>query len=132
MQFSTCDSRTLSLSHRRRKDNYRHTATVITALKEPERGRPGPIFVIQNQRSGARGPFNVGQELVVFLSSWDDAFRITNDEPGLAVPTGSRDPSMAFLVQDGRIQRAPTEFSRYAGMPIAAFLDELGTLSRCK
>lgn len=112
---------------------YRHAATVITALKEPESGRPGPIFVIQNQRSGVPGAFGVGQELVAFLeSSGAEAFRITNDEPGLAVPTGSRDPSMAFLVQDGRIQRAPSEFSRYVGMPIAAFLDELRTLSRRK
>jgi hypothetical protein len=89
--------------------------------------------VIQNQRSGVPGPFDVGQELVAFLeSSGAEAFRITNDEPGLAVPTGSRDPSMAFLVQDGRIQRAPSEFSQYVGMPIAAFLDELRTLSRRK
>jgi hypothetical protein len=93
--------------------------------------RPGPIFVIQNQRSGVPGPYDVGQELVVFLeSSGADAFRITNDEPGLAVPTGSHDPSMAFLVQDSRIQRGiqPLMF----GMPIAAFLDELRTLSQRK
>ena len=65
-------------------------------------------------------------------SSGSDAFRITNDEPGLAVPTGSPDPSMVFLVQDGRIQRAPSEFSRYVGTPIDSFLEELRTLSRRK
>jgi hypothetical protein len=57
---------------------------------------------------------------------------MTNDEPGLVVPTGSHDPSMVFLVQDGRIQRAPPEFSRYVGMPIDSFLEELRTLSRRK
>jgi Carboxypeptidase regulatory-like domain len=112
---------------------YRHAVTVLTAPKEPAHVRPGPIFVIQNQRSGVPGPYDVGQELVVFLeSSGGGPFRITNDEPGLAVPTGSPDPSMAFLVQDGHIQRAPPEFSRYVGMPIAAFLDELRTLSQRK
>ncbi len=34
---------------------YRHAATVLTALKEPP-GRPEPLFVIQNQRSGVPGP----------------------------------------------------------------------------
>ena len=111
---------------------YRHAATVLTALKEPP-GRPEPLFVIQNQRSGVPGPYDVGQELVAFLeSSGADAFRITNDEPGLAVPTGSHDPSMAFLVQDGRIQRAPPEFTRYVGRPIEAFLDELRRVSTRK
>jgi hypothetical protein len=87
--------------------------------------------VIQNQRRGAPGPYDVGQEAVVFLrSSGADALRITNDEPGLAVPAGSHDPSLAFLVRDGRIQRAPPEFSRYAGMPLDAFLEELRALSR--
>jgi hypothetical protein len=112
---------------------YRHATTVITALKEPEGGRPGPVFVIQNQRSGMSGPYEVGQELVVFLeSSGVSTFRITNDEPGLAVPTASHNPSMAFLVQGGRIQRAPPEFSSHVGKPVAAFLDELRTLSTRK
>jgi hypothetical protein len=112
---------------------YRHAATVLTAVKKPERDRPEQLLVVQNQRGGVPGPYDVGQELVAFLeSSAGDAFRITNDEPGLTVPTGSHDPSMTFLVHDGRIQRAPPEFSRYAGMPIAAFLDELRTLAQRK
>ena len=112
---------------------YRHAATVLTALKAPQRGRSEPLFVIQNQRSGVPGPYDVGQELVAFLeSSAGDAFRITNDEPGLTVPTGSHDPSMTFLVHDGRIQRAPPEFRRYVRMPLAAFLDELRTIAQRK
>jgi hypothetical protein len=112
---------------------YRHSATVVSAVKQPTAPRPAAIFVLQNQRSGVPGPYDVGQELVAFLeSSGSDAFRITNDEPGLAVPTGSHDPSMVFLVQDGRIQRAPSELSRYVGTPIGSFLEELRTLSRRK
>jgi hypothetical protein len=112
---------------------YRHSATVISAVKQPTGPRPAAIYVLQNQRSGVPGPYDVGQELVAFFeSSGSDAFRITNDEPVLAVPTGSHDPSMVFLVQDGRIQRAPSEFSRYVGMPIDSFLEELRTLSHRK
>jgi hypothetical protein len=66
------------------------------------------------------GPFDVGQELVAFLeAAGADTFRITNDEPALAVPRGSHSPAMVFLVQDGRIQRTPAVFTRYVGMPIA-------------
>ena len=78
---------------------YRHLATVLSVLKEPRDRRPAPVFVIQNQRSGVPGPYDVGQELVAFLkSSGSDVFRITNDEPGLTIPTGSHDPSMVSLV----------------------------------
>jgi hypothetical protein len=86
--------------------------------------------VIQNQRSGATGPYDIGQELVAFLEiAGADTFRVTNDEPGLAVAGESHGVAMAFLVKDGRIQRAPAEFNRYVGMPIAVFQAELRTLS---
>jgi hypothetical protein len=71
--------------------------------------------------------------LVLFLKAWRSSeFMITNDEPGLAVPTGSSDPAIAFLIQNGHIQRAPPEFSRYVGMPLDAFLGELRALGRGK
>ena len=112
---------------------YRHRATVLSAVKQPREPRPAAIFVLQNQHSGAPGPYDVGQELVAFLmSSGSDAFRITNDEPGLAAPRGSEDPSMVFLVQDGRIQRAPSGFSRYVGVSLDSLLEELRALSRRK
>ena len=112
---------------------YRHVATVIDALKKPAVPLKTPVFVLQNQRSAAPGPYDVDQELVMFLRSWGSSgLMITNDEPGLAVPTGSSDPAMAFLIQDGHIQRAPSDFSRYVGMPLGAFLDELRALSRGK
>ena len=37
---------------------------------------------------------------------------------------------MVFLVQDGRIQRAPSEFSSYVGSSIDSFLEELRALQR--
>lgn len=108
---------------------YRHFATVIRILKRPAGLRSDAVFVLQNQRSGTSGPYDVGQELVAFLeSSESNAFQITNDEPGLA--GGGEAPAIAFLVQDGRIQRAPPGFSEYLGMSIDSFLEELRTLSR--
>ena len=86
--------------------------------------------MIQNQRGGTAGPYDVGQELVAFLeSSGSGAFRITNDGPGLGVPRGSDDLAMVFLIQNGRIQRAPSGFSPYVGMAINPFLEELRALS---
>jgi hypothetical protein len=106
---------------------YRHSAAVVSAVKQPAGPRAGTIFVLQNQGSGAPAPYDVGQEMVAFLeSSGSDAFRITNDNNA----TSGIDRSLVFLVQDGRIRRAPSEFSRYVGMPIASFLQELRTISR--
>jgi hypothetical protein len=109
---------------------YRHAATVLNALKKPVGSLQALLFVLQNQRNAAAGPYDIGQEVVMFLkSSGPSGFVITNDEPGLAVPRGS-DPAVVFLVEDGRIQRAPSDFSRYSGMPLDAFLEELRALSR--
>jgi len=97
---------------------YRHSATVVSALKQPAGSLPATIFVLQNQRSGTPEPYDVGQELVAFFeSSGANAFRFTNDD----------DATMVFLVQEGRIQRPPTEFSSYFGMTISSFFEELRT-----
>jgi hypothetical protein len=110
---------------------YRHAATVLNVLKKPVGPLTPPVFVLQNQRSAAPGPYDIDQELMMFLKSQGPAgFAITNDEPGLALPSGSDDPAIVFLVQDGRIQRAPSEFSRYVGMRVDVFLEELRALSR--
>jgi hypothetical protein len=112
---------------------YRHAATVLNVLKKPVGPLTTPVFVLQNQRSAAPGPYDIDQELVMFLKSQGSAgFAITNDEPGLAVAGASDDPATVFLVQESRIQRAPSEFSRYGGMPLGVFLDELRVLSRAK
>ena len=109
---------------------YRHAARVLNALKKTVGPLPTPVFVLQNQRSAAAGPYDIDQELVMFLKSWGSSgFGVTNDEPGLAVPMGSYDPAVVFLVRDGRIQRAPADFSRYIGMRLDVFLEELRGLS---
>jgi Carboxypeptidase regulatory-like domain len=112
-----------------RQGYYRHFATVIRILKRPADLRSDTMFVLQNQRSGTSGPYDVGQELVAFLESDSVAYRIVNDEPGLAAGGGDA-AAIAFLVQDGRIQQAPPGFSQYLGMSIDSFLEELRTLSR--
>src|SRR5262249_54945873 len=110
--------------------SYRHAATVLDALKKPVGPLAAPVFVFQNQRSAAEGPYDIDQELVMFLkSAGPSGFAITNDEPGLAVPRGGSDSAVVFLIEDGRIQRAPSEFARYIGMPLGAFLEELRLLS---
>jgi len=112
---------------------YRHAATVLNVLKKPVAPLTTPVFVLQNQRSATAGPFDIDQELVMFLKAQGPGgFAITNDEPGLAVPTGSHDPAMVFLVQDGRIQRAPSDLSRYVGMRLDVVLEELRALSHGK
>ena len=106
---------------------------MINALKKPAASLETPVFVLQNQRSAAPGPYDIDQELVVFLrSSGSNGFVIVNDEPGLAVPRGSYDPSIAFLIQGGRIQGVPPGFSPYNGMPLDAFLLELRAVARAK
>jgi hypothetical protein len=97
---------------------------VFTAVKLPAGPRAAPLFVLQSQASGAPDPYDVGQEPVAFLESGPDAFYITNDYVSVGL-----DPSLVFLVQNDRIQRAPPEFSRYVGMPIGLFLEELRTFS---
>jgi hypothetical protein len=112
---------------------YRHVASVLDDLKPlaAGRSRAGRLFVLQNQRSGAPEPYDVGQELVVFvMSERSDTFYITNDDPGWPDGRGSDTRAMAFLVQDGRIQHAPADFSSYVGRPIAVLLEELRALSR--
>jgi hypothetical protein len=112
---------------------YRHIATVIDVLKQPAASLEAPVFVLQNQRSAAPVPYDIDQELIVFLrSSRSSGFTITNDEPGFADPTANDDPAIAFLIQDGRVERAPSEYSRYVGMPLDAFLAELRALPRAK
>jgi len=112
---------------------YRHSGSVIRILKQPAGFHSLAVSVLQNQRSGTPGPYDVGQELVAFMESSEwNAYQITNDEPGLAVAPGSGSPAIAFLVRDGRIQRAPPGFSRYLGMSIDSFVEELLAISRRK
>jgi len=105
-------------------DYYRHAAAVLNVLKKPGSPLTAPVFVLQNQRSEAPGPYDIDQEFVMFLKSrGSGGFAITNDEFG-------GDAAIVFLIQSGRIQRAPSGLSRYVGMPLDAFLGELRALSR--
>jgi hypothetical protein len=102
---------------------YPHAATVLHAIKQS----PNPtdaIVLLENQRSGAPLPYEVDQELVVFLRSVPGhGFTIVNGDPGLAA--AGRKYALAFLVRDGQIADAPTEFSKYVGMTLDAFMYEL-------
>jgi len=112
---------------------YRHVATVIDALKRPAGSSETPVFVLQSQRQAAPGPYDVDQELVVFLTAIESReFVIVNDEPGLADRRAIPGPGMVFLVQDGGILSAPPDFSRYVGWPLDRFLKELRARSRGK
>jgi hypothetical protein len=62
------------------------------------------------------------------MSAGSNAFVISNDDPGLAVHRGEDTPAIVFLVRDGRIERAPSDFSRCVGMQIDLFLEELRAL----
>jgi hypothetical protein len=109
---------------------YRHTATVLNTVKRAgdRVAREASIVVLQNQRSGTPDPYDVGQEFVVFLvSSGPNAFLIVNDDPGLAVGDGDY-PAIVFLIEDGRVQRGPSEFSRQLGLRIDPFLAILRAL----
>ena len=104
---------------------YRHAATVLNTLKKPAGPLTTPVFVLQNQQSAAPAPYDIDQEVVVFLKSQGPAgWSITNDEPGLA--------AIVFLIQGGHVQLAPSALSRYAGLPLDVLLGELRALSRAR
>ena len=112
---------------------YRHTAKVLHALKQPPAAgaRAASIFVLQNQSSGALPPYDVGQELVMFLALSDSgAFVIANDGPGSADRIDTVDLAMVFLIEDGRIRRAPPGFASEVGTRLDVLLEALRTVSR--
>jgi hypothetical protein len=102
--------------------NYRHGATILKAMKQhPAVGHAGTtIGVFEQQENGAPGPYDVGQELVAFLH-WSPE---TNAFTGLGTDCCDN-PSIVFVVRDGRIQSAPPAYVRYVGMRIDPFLEEL-------
>jgi hypothetical protein len=107
---------------------YRHVATVLHALKF-HIGEPSgaTTAVVEYQRNGAPGPYDVGQELVIFPKWESTAWAF------YAVGLDCCDrPGIVFVLRDGRVERAPSEFSRYVGMPTNAFLDELHAAARGK
>ena len=79
---------------------------------------------MQRQTSGAADPYERDQEMVAFLqSAGSPGFAIVNDAPELNV--GQQKPAMVFLVRDGRITDAPTDFAEYVGATLDGFSYEL-------
>lgn len=110
---------------------YRHAAAVLTDLKPSVSGRARNVAVVQNQRSGAPDPYDVGLELVLFLESSDDgAFRVTNDDPGLTLE--GKYPAMAFAIRDRRVQYAPPEFAQFEGMALQKFLEQVRSIAQSR
>ena len=61
--------------------------------------------------------------------------RLVAVEPGLhhqrcGPLKGADTRAMAFLIHDGRIHRAPSDFARYVGLPVDRVLDELRAIAR--
>jgi hypothetical protein len=107
---------------------YRHGATVLHILKQDAVGGPTGLTtaVVEHQHNAAPAPLDVGQELVIFARWWEPDTRAFS---GIGTDC-CNNPEIVFSVQNGRIQTAPAELSRYIGMRIDAFLDELRALSR--
>ncbi len=101
---------------------YRHTVTILHALKlQPAGPKPREAVVVEYQRNGTEALYDPGQELVIFASGGN------SERPtffGLGADCcGNR--RTVFVVRDGRIARAPAEFTQYVGMSIDRFLDQL-------
>lgn len=107
---------------------YRHAAAVLHALKHLSGGTPpATVSLLEHQANAAPGPYDVDQELVAFLRSVRaDEFAIVNGDRGLIV--NNQKHAMVFLVRDGQIVDAPTEFSRYIGATLDSFMYELRAL----
>jgi hypothetical protein len=104
---------------------YAHRATVLDVLKQHPVGGPtaATTAVLEHQVNGAPEPLDVGQELVIF-SRWVPE---ANGFAGIGTNC-CRNPETVFVVRNGQIQSAPSELSRYVGMGIDAFLEELRAL----
>jgi len=110
---------------------YRQSAQVLNVLKRSDATRAATASFLQYQSGRSHDPYEVGQELVVFLESSGGHYTIINDNPGLIINDADR-PAMAFHIRDGRIQNAPSDMPQYVGMRLDAFLDELRSMSSKK
>jgi hypothetical protein len=100
---------------------YRHTVAILHVLKirggEPD---PARAVVVEEQRNNSDGPYEPGEELVIF-PRWNPR---TLAFYGLGEGCcGNR--ATVFVVRDGRVAGAPDTLTSYVGMPINRFLDEL-------
>jgi Carboxypeptidase regulatory-like domain len=102
--------------------SYVHAAAVLHVLKSTEPGAK-VIALLQNQKGGSAAPYDVDQEMVVFLQRGRDGLSIINDDPGLIVD--GKKAALAFLVRDGEIVDAPSRFSSDVGRTLDSFMYEL-------
>jgi len=102
--------------------HVKHTAALLSVWKRhPIAGPEGATSTfLQEQWTGETVPYNVGQELVLFMHWW----------PEQTVFVRSHGPYAVFAIQDGRIQggQAPV-VAAHAGMKVDDFLAKLRSLS---
>jgi hypothetical protein len=63
------------------------------------------------------------------MSQRTDTFEILGENPGMSFGVAGS-PAMVFLIQDGRIQRAPSDFSSCVGLPFDVLRDDRPAFSR--
>src|SRR5205814_1638232 len=93
---------------------FKHTAEVLDVLKRHPDGGPrdATVTFLQDQSTDAPDPYDVGEELVVFLewSANGDSFLVYDDA------------NFAFGVRNGVVVRSPVALARYVGASVAALL----------
>ena len=103
---------------------FMQTARVLEIMKSHPAGGPrGQATTFgQYQASGAPDPYDVGDELVMFLrwSPVDETFFSYDDT------------NTVFVVQDDKITRSPVALTRYTGKALADLLNDLRSLSSGK
>jgi hypothetical protein len=86
-------------------------ATVLHALTP--QSRPSTIvYGFELEGTDVPRPYQPGQEMVIFITRANCC----------------RLPGPVFVLRDGRVQKAPSTFSRYVGMSTDALLEELRAL----
>ena len=91
----------------------KQVATVLHALTSPSRRASTIVHGFELEGADVPRPYQPGQEVVI-LTTRADCCR-------------TRGP--AFVLRDGRVQKAPSGFPQYVGMSTDALLDELRSLA---
>ena len=84
-------------------------ATVLHALTSQSRPASTKVHSFELDEIDPPPPHHEGQEMVIFIPRANCC----------------RLPGPAFVLRDGRVQKAPADFSRYLGMSTDALLEEL-------
>lgn len=104
---------------------YQHAATVLHSIKFPGLAAPATVPLLQDQAAGSPVPYDVDQEMVVFLRSFEKrGFVIVNGAIELNRDNKEK-AALVFAVRDGQIVETPSDFSKYVGTTLDSFLYEL-------